>query len=679
MQGATSLGRSFSYYDTGEINQATDVNGAVVTFTYGSGTSCGNSFPTTVAEPLSLSRSATWNCSGGVQTTATDENGLTTTETWTDPYFWRLAKYQDQSGFITNYAYASQNSTESSMLFNSNNSATDILTTYDAFGRTTLTQKRQGPSSSNFDSVETDYNNEGEPERTTLPFIGTAGNLNATAPGSTMTFDALGRMSQTNTSGGETIVLNYVQNDAYRTLGPAPTGENTKQKQLEYDALGRLSSVCEVTSLTGSGSCAQTSPVTGYWTKYTYDALNDLTGVTQNAQAVGSQQSRSYSYDGLGRLTSETTPEYSAAVTYTYDSDATCGSSAGDLVKKVDAVGNINCYSYDALHRMTSSSVSSGSYATVTAVRNFVYHGATVNSVAMAYPKTRLAEAYTCGSPCSTKLTDLGFSYNKRGDIADVYESTPNSGGYYHVTSAYDGNHAVTSIGNLTGLPNFTIGLDGEGRNYSVSASSGQYPLTSASYNADSEATQVNFGSGDNDVYTYDPNTFRMKQYQFNVSGQAVTSNLTWNAIGTMQQLATTDALYSPGTMTCTYTNDDLSRIASANCGTPWSQTFSYDAFGNISKFGSISFQPTYNPQTNRMTRIGSSTPTYDNNGKVLNDTAHAYTWDANGRPVGIDSASITFDALGRMAEDNQGGDLHTGRLCAHRRQTRVDEWFDSR
>ena len=49
-------------------------------------------------------------------------------------------------------------------------------------------------------------------------------------------------------------------------------------------------------------------------------------------------------------------------------------------------------------------------------------------------------------------------------------------------------------------------------------------------------------------------------------------------------------------------------------------------------------------------------TPTYDNNGNVLSDTAHTYAWDAYGRPVGIDSVALTFDALGRMAEDNKAG-----------------------
>jgi len=116
---------------------------------------------------------------------------------------------------------------------------------------------------------------------------------------------------------------------------------------------------------------------------------------------------------------------------------------------------------------------------------------------------------------------------------------------------------------------------------------------------------------------TYDPNTERMTQYKFTVGGQSATSALTWNAIGTLETLAITDALYSSGSQTCSYSHDDLSRIASANCGTPWSQTFSYDAFGNITKSWTVSLSPTYSYATNQMTQIDGSSPSYDANGNV--------------------------------------------------------------
>jgi hypothetical protein len=87
------------------------------------------------------------------------------------------------------------------------------------------------------------------------------------------------------------------------------------------------------------------------------------------------------------------------------------------------------------------------------------------------------------------------------------------------------------------------------------------------------------------------------------------------------------------------------SNRVNANCGSTAAQAFPYDPFGNINKSGSpYSFQPGYSSATNRMTSIGSFTPTYDANGNVLNNSNRAYTWDTSGHPVTIDSVSLTVD-----------------------------------
>ena len=650
VSGSATLTKTLTYYDTGNVNVATDVNGAQTTYTYGSG-SCGNSFVTSVSEPLSLSRSMAWNCTGGVETSATDENGKTTSASYTDSYFWRPNSATDQLSNTANIAYTGQTSVEAAMSFGS--STWDVLATVDGLGRAELTQTKEAPGSSTYDSVETYYDSLGRPYKNTLPYAANAG---ATCSGScydtSTTYDALGRPLTVTDSGGGTVSYSYAANDSYQTASPVPSGENTKRKQLEYDALGRLTSVCEVTSLTGSGACSQTSSATGYWTTYVYDVNNNPTGVTQNAQS-SSAQPRSFSYDDLGRMNSEANPE-SGTTSYTYDTDSTCGTSKGDLVKKVDAVGNVTCYAYDSLHRITSTTYS-GSYASVTPSRHFVYDSATVNSIVMANAKTRLAEAYTCFSPCSTKLTDIGYSYTARGETSDIYESTPHSSGYYHLTETYWANGATNQLSGLSGLPTITYGVDGEGRTYSASASSGQNPVSSTTYSTASLPKQVTLGSGDSDSYVYDPNTNRMTQYKFTVNGSSLTGNLTWNANGSLASLLITDPFNSTDTQSCSYSHDDLARIASANCGSVWSQTFSYDAFGNIQKSGTSSFQATYSYLTNRMTQIGSSYPTYDANGNVTNDFLNAYAWDANGRPVTANSVNLTYDALGRMVEQGRG------------------------
>src|SRR5271157_5006616 len=155
--------------------------------------------------------------------------------------------------------------------------------------------------------------------------------------------------------------------------------------------------------------------------------------------------------------------------------------------------------------------------------------------------------------------------------------------------------------------------------------------------------------------------------YQFNVNGQSMVGNTTWNANGTLNQLAITDPFNSSDQQTCKYVYDDLARAASINCTLNpsgignWTQTFSFGPFGNIDKTGNnggISFLPTYtsNPPTNRYSTLPAGTPSYDANGNVLADGFHAYTWDADGNSVTIDSLGLTFDAFDRMVEQNKSG-----------------------
>jgi RHS repeat-associated protein len=690
--GSTTLYRKYTYYDTGNLATSTDVstsnttNGAITTYNYASGTaSCGNSFVTSITEPLNLSRSMTWDCNGGVMLSLTDENNNTSSTAYSGSnytnVYWRPYSTTDQAGTTTNYFYILNSSNQpfqaesKSATFNSGNSIVDVLTTTDAFGRAIFHQTKQGPSATNYDTVATCYDSSGRVSLTTLPYSSavitpSTSTCPSTNPGTSYAYDALSRTTSVSDSGGGSTAYTYTQNDVLQTL-TSPT----QKKQQEYDALGRLKSVCEITAGTTTfpgGNCAQTSAQTGYLATYTYDVLSNLSGVTQNAQASsGKRQTRAYVYDMLGRLTSETNPEMNnTAVSYSYDSlssDASCGTitSAGNILKRVDAAGNATCYSgYDALHRVGTTTYPS----TSTPAKHFVYDTATVNGTSVANAKTRLAEAYTCTGTCTSKITDLGFGYSVTGQPTDVYELTPHSGGYYHVNASPWPNGVVNLLQGLSGLPTITYSTDGKGRQGTVSASSGQNPVTSITYDPASHVTALTYGSSDSDSFQFDSNTGRMKQYQFSVGSSPKTDTgvLTWNPNWTLETLAITDQLNSTNTQTCTYTHDALGRIASANCGSSiWSQTFSYDPFGNITKTvpggaTGTSFQPSYD-YTNNTNRITSTPFTYNNNnGNMTADNQHAYAWDTENKLVSIDagiSSAIcqTYDALERVVEQDKG------------------------
>jgi RHS repeat-associated protein len=673
--GTTYLTKTFTHNaTTGALETEHDVNGTLTTYT---NAACNGLLPTTIAAG-GLSQSMTWDCNGGVITASTDANGKVSHVDFVgdgaDP-FWRPETATDPAGVVTTFDYT-PTSVETAITFNNGNSTVDAKNFADILGRPNLSQKKQSPSAINWDTTSKTFDPNGRPFSVSMPCAAGAGSGCSTAT-TTQTYDALNRPLVTTDGGGGTVSYSYSANDVLITVGPAPLNENSKKKQMEYDGLGRLTSVCEITSASGSATCGQTNTKTGYWTKYAYDALGHLTSVTQNAQAVtGSQQTRSYAYDSVGRLTSEANPE-NGTTTYTYDSvnAGNCvGTNKGDLMLKVDAAGNGNYYVHDGLHRLLSigQAYNTSPNASVTPDKCFVYDSAVVNSTTTQNTKGRVAEAFTTaqGSGCgAAKITDIGFSYSARGELTDVYESTPHSSGYYHTTASYWANGALNTLGGVPGhAALWTFSPDGKGRISTISDTTNL--VTATGYNSASQVTAVTFGSGDNDAYTFDPNTGRMTQYQFNIGAtvQSVIGNLTWNPNGTLKTLAITDPFNAPDTQTCNYLYDDLERIGnppgstanSVDCGSIWQQKFTYDAFGNISKSGSSAWQATYSG--NRTQTIpGCALPTghtdfHDANGNLLTDCTHTYTWDADNHAVGIDSISLTYDALGRMVEQNNAG-----------------------
>jgi RHS repeat-associated protein len=151
-----------------------------------------------------------------------------------------------------------------------------------------------------------------------------------------------------------------------------------------------------------------------------------------------------------------------------------------------------------------------------------------------------------------------------------------------------------------------------------------------------------------------------MTSYTNTVGGAQVQSNiLTWNANGTLYQNQATGTLAGPS---CIYGYDDLSRLSSV-CGAT-NQSYTYDPFGNISKYGARSFQPTYDTATNQfltLPTVPSGTTLYDANGNLINDGAYTYSWDAEGKMLqltpqsGGTASTWTFDALGRWVETDPG------------------------
>ena len=202
----------------------------------------------------------------------------------------------------------------------------------DGFGRTTENWSRDPQGDV---KVATVYDGLGRVGQKSNPF---RPSLSETAIYTTTGYDLAGRVASIITP--DTAALtSYFSGDT--TLVKDPRGVESVSRT---DALGRLTDVWEIApsdQWTEAVSFPGHSEVAaGYHTAYGYDALDDLTGVTQ-----GTQPPRSFQYDSLKRLTTVTNPE-SGTVGYQYDDE-------GNIRVKTDARGVSAHFEYDAMDRVT--------------------------------------------------------------------------------------------------------------------------------------------------------------------------------------------------------------------------------------------------------------------------------------------------------------------------------------
>lgn len=643
-------------------------------------------FPTTITNNgTGLATSATWYALGGASRVVTDANGNNSLLSYADatntadPY-WRVRVATDPLGAQVYTAVPSGSwpgLSGISLPFNGTypnfNSIIGVVDETDAFGRNSIAQVYQSPTATNFDTVSTAYGWSGNYRQVQYSEpCSVAFNVSCPALSHTILYDPLGRVHTSSTASNETLTHTYNKNNDLAVLSPAPTGENNKQAETTYDALGRVTNRCYVGAGNGT-ACANDSSLSGLNESYAYTSA---AGSTTVAVTRGGQTKTSV-YDALGRLISKAIPE-GGTTTYTYDTVPTActgmaAASAGDLICVVDANGNPQGFSYDSMHRLTA--VGSGSYC-----KRFRYDnttgvlGSLPTGVRLTNPLGHLSEAETddCTWPVTAahQITDEWLAYDAGGNVLNQWEMTPHSGQYYKSTATFYGNGAVATL-QLASPASYTMtfGLDGEGRVKTITDSThSKNFVTGATYFPAADPDGTTIASSDSDAFTWDTNTGRMTKYQLTANSTTLTGALTWNANGTLNQLATTDGFNSGGTQTCLFNPasgmgyDDGGRLQQIDCGSGnWGQTFSYDNFDNLKKtvmsgHTGTTWNPIYSSSTNHCSGC-----TYDSDGNVTGDGNFVYGWNSYGKmrwsagsgtpTCGTTGKCITYDAFGRIVE----------------------------
>lgn len=654
--GSTWLTTTKTFNANGTVATATAPDGVFTTYNYATGASCNGGFPTsTVVNGTTLS--STWNCDGGVPVDVIDGNlvriqhyGYTNAAgTAADP-FWRRGSETDALGNVT-YAIYTPNSVETKSTFGS--SVQDAISTVDGYGRNKLKQTAQNGS---YNTVSTSYgfNATGATVTTSVPCSAVLGAA-CTTGFSTATYDGVGRLASSVDGASGTVSKTYTLQDVLTTVGPHPAGELVKQFQREYNGLGMLTATCNVLS-SGGNLCGQASGTSsGVSTAIMYGFGSGTTTVT----SVRGAQTRVNVTDALGRTTSRTDPERTGAVVTLYDSAADCSGTTfnGHVTEVIKPDGFHICYYYDSFGRL--SSYDSNNYPQECV--NFFYDNSTGRTgtiptgVTPTNPIGRMVEAST-GCTISP-VTDLWFGYSPRGELTDLWELTPSSGGYYHTTATYFPNGKVSSLGGIPGYPTYSFGINSDG--VLNQASTGTTLLVGGVTYGPTGVTNVDIGSGtDADTYVYDTATGRMKSYQFFVGSGSSKGTLSWNADGQLGGLNITDTFNAGGSQNNVYVYDDIGRLVSDTAAT-WSQTFSFDVYNNLTKGGMSAWAPGYFASNNHY----NNGATYDANGNVLTDgTGTSYKWLESGK-LGVINPSVngfcgagislcfTYDALGRMVE----------------------------
>jgi YD repeat-containing protein len=148
-------------------------------------------------------------------------------------------------------------------------------------------------------------------------------------------YDGLNRPSVTTAPDNSTVQHVYTNNQT------TMTDEASNQRRYTYDGLGQMTKVEDPNP-------SLASPLV---TTYSYNVLGKLT------QSNQSSQTRTWVFDSLGRVTSETLPE-SGTTTFTYNSD-------GALATKTDARSITTTLTYHStqVHQIGNRSYSDGTPA----------------------------------------------------------------------------------------------------------------------------------------------------------------------------------------------------------------------------------------------------------------------------------------------------------------------------
>lgn len=505
-----------------------------------------------------------------------------------------------------------------------------------------------------YDVVSKVYDKMGRIKRRSNPYVGDASGLGSPQFWTINTFDVLSRVTEVilpDHQQNQPSKIQYTYAGANGSTGATITVRDQvgRERKNEQDGLGRLIKVIEQNPMTGALDGVN------YLTTYSYDALDNLTGVNQT------NQPRSFVYDALSRVVSATTPE-SGTTTFTYTSFDT-------LETRTDARNVITTYGYDGLNRL----------------RTVSYNTSGAPGVA---PTAGMTINYRSTSPGKGKVESIIDSAGTESYLFDsmgrVERKTRSIDGRSYV-SRYEYNQAnqlsvlVYPNGRrVKSLHDSIIDRDeGRGRMSGVAQvdAAGNIIKSYVSnmlYNEADQVTGLQLGNGVAESYTYN-NRLQMATQAATKSGNTL-MNLAYGyqaasgdmgigtGAGNTGQLVTITGAVNGQSRNQTFKYDNVGRLATAT-GPTWQRRYGYDRWGSRTgmwnattggtQLQNITIATTDGKFNNRIANVNGTSYDYDPAGNLKMDGANSYLYDAESRIVSLNvtGASYLYDSANRRVK----------------------------
>jgi RHS repeat-associated protein len=593
------------------------------TFSYSSATEYSQPDSITRGGGPTLTTSYTYNAYTQQLATSTDENGQVTHYYY--DFLRRPTSVTRPDGSTVSSSYDDVNFTNTLQTPIDSSHAAKKITSLDTLGRPILVTLEDATSQV-YSKVSTNYDFAGRAYKTSNPYT------SSPAYWTTTSFDSLGRATQVTLPDNSKTTYSYTDQTVTVT---DPAG---KQRESAVDGVGRLASVSEPDD--NGGLNLQTS--------YAYTVLDKLATVTQD------QQTRTYGYDALGRLTSFAIPEtLEAATRFTYD-------NYGDVLTRTDPRGVVTNYGYDGLNRPSTVSYTIPQGSGVAATPNLSY---TYGTNAAQFNNGRLITM-------SDGVGSENYTYNDMGEVTQVQKVI--TGTTY--TTGYQHNQAgqITQITYPSGRA-VLQNTDPLGRLCSVGASgstcsSGTLYASGFGYNAAQQLTGFNYGNGVVASFGYSSDRLQLTSLSYAKSGNTLFS-LTYgyaqpNGVNNGQVTGITDNVDNGRSVTFQY--DPMERLKNAattgSANYPqWGLGWVYDRYGsrqqqNVTAGQAPAPQTPTDPTSNRMNTSGYS---YDDSGNLTNDGQNTLTYDGESRiatSTGTGSGTYSYDGNGLRVKRVSGG-----------------------